>query len=79
MKKLFFSILFVTLTVTTITAQQFKLSAELRPRFENRHGYKTILNDDVDGANFISQRSRLNFNFSQNKIKIGVTLQNVRV
>lgn len=79
MKKFFFSILFVALTVTTITAQQFKLSAELRPRFENRHGYKTILEEGVDGANFISQRSRLNFNFSHEKVRVGVVLQNVRV
>ena len=79
MKKFFFLTLFVTLFVTTLTAQQFDLSAELRPRFENRHGYKTILEDGVDGANFVSQRTRLNFNFKQDKLRFKLSLQNVRV
>ena len=79
MRKFLFLTLLVTLTVTTLTAQQFDLSAELRPRFENRHGYKTLMNDGVDGANFVSQRTRLNFNFKQDKVKLGISLQNVRV
>ncbi|MDV7186003.1 alginate export family protein [Lutibacter sp. TH_r2] len=79
MRKYLFLSLFVTLFVTTLTAQQFDLSAEIRPRFENRHGYKSLISDGVDGANFVSQRSRLNFNFQQEKIKIGISLQNVRV
>ena len=65
--------------VTTTYAQQFDLSAEIRPRFENKHGYGSLLATDADGANFISQRSRLNFNFSHDKIKVGMSLQNVRV
>ncbi len=79
MRKYFYFTLFVTLIVTTNYAQQFDLSAEIRPRFENKHGYGSLLATDADGANFISQRSRLNFNFSQDKIKLGVSLQNVRV
>ena len=79
MKKLLITTVFVALFVTTLTAQQFDLSAEVRPRYENRHGYKTLINKDTDGANFVSQRTRLNFNFEQDKIRLGVTLQNVRV
>ena len=79
MRKFLFLTLLVTLTVTTLTAQQFDLSAELRPRFENKHGFGTLLNTNADGANFVSQRTRLNFNFQQDKIKLGVSLQNVRV
>ncbi len=79
MKKLLITTVFVTLLVTTLTAQQFDLSAEVRPRYENRHGYKTLINKDTDGANFVSQRTRLNFNFEQDKIRLGVSLQNVRV
>ncbi|SDX37580.1 Alginate export [Lutibacter oricola] len=79
MRKYFYLTLLVTLMVTTLSAQQFDLSAEIRPRFENRHGYKTLMNDGVDGANFVSQRTRLNFNFQQDKVKLGVSLQNVRV
>ncbi len=79
MKKLLYLTILVILCVTTLTAQQFDLSAEVRPRYENRHGYKTLLNKDTDGANFVSQRTRINFNFEQDKIRLGVTLQNVRV
>jgi hypothetical protein len=79
MRKIFFLTLLVSLTVTTLTAQQFDLSAELRPRFENKHGFGTLLQTDADGANFVSQRTRLNFNFQQDKIRLGVSLQNVRV
>ncbi len=79
MKKLLYLTILVTLFVTTITAQQFDLSAEVRPRYENKHGYQTLLNTDADGSNFVSQRTRLNFNFEQDKIRLGVILQNVRV
>jgi len=64
---------------TSIYAQQFNISAEIRPRFENRHGYKTLINKGIDGANFISQRSRLNFNFKNNKLILKISLQNIRV
>ena len=79
MKKSIISIVFITLFVTTLTAQQFDLSAEVRPRYENRHGYKTLINKSDDGANFVSQRTRLNFNYEKDKIRLGVTLQNIRV
>ncbi|UMB55392.1 alginate export family protein [Lutibacter sp. A64] len=79
MRKLLILTLLVTFIVTNLTAQQFDLSAELRPRFENKHGFGTLMQTDADGANFVSQRTRLNFSFTQDKIKLGVSLQNVRV
>ncbi len=79
MKKIFYLTVLVTLFVTTLSAQQFDLSAELRPRLESRHGYKTLFDKNTDGANFISQRSRLNFNFKQDKINLFISLQNIRV
>ncbi|AUC84055.1 hypothetical protein CW731_01560 [Polaribacter sp. ALD11] len=70
----------ITLFFTVlITAQSFKLSSEIRPRFENRHGYKTLIKSGEEGANFISQRTRLNFDYQQEKLTLGVSLQNVRV
>ncbi|WP_457616987.1 alginate export family protein [Lutibacter sp.] len=78
MKKSIFSIVFV-LFATAVVAQQFDISAEVRPRFENKHGYGTLLETNADGSNFVSQRTRLNFNFKQDKIKLGLSLQNVRV
>ena len=79
MKKYIFSAVITVLFATTVIAQQFDLSAEVRPRLENKHGYGTLLETNVDGASFVSQRTRLNFNFIQDKIKLGVSLQNVRV
>jgi len=78
MKKLFY-VAIIVLSLSTLNAQQFNLQAELRPRFENKHGFQTLLNTGADGTNFISQRTRLNFMFKQNKINFKVALQNVRV
>ena len=51
-----------------LSAQDFGVSAEIRPRFESKHGQKTLLEPGADGTNFISQRTRLNFNFSHHRI-----------
>ncbi|MEE9360991.1 MAG: alginate export family protein [Cellulophaga sp.] len=79
MKKIFIITIITFLISIPLVAQQFDLSAEVRPRYENKHGFKTLINDNDDGANFVSQRTRLNFNFEQDKIKLKVVLQNVRV
>ena len=79
MKKLVITSVIVTLFVATLSAQQFDLSAEVRPRYENKHGYKTLLATDADGSNFVSQRTRLNFGYKNEKLKAYVSLQNIRV
>lgn len=63
----------------TFFAQNFEASLELKPRFEYRHGFKTLIPDDVDAATFVSQRSRLNFNYGSEKLNAYLSLQNVRV
>ncbi len=78
MKKAIFLFVLV-LFGATLFAQKFDVSAEIRPRFESRHGYKSLVGKDVDGANFISQRTRLNFKYQQDKVRFGLTMQNVRV
>ena len=60
-------------------AQTVNISAELRPRFEYRHGYNTLFPDDAKPANFISQRTRLNGFFANKNFKAYVSLQDVRV
>lgn len=79
MKKGIFLLVMVVLMGSNLFAQQFDMSAEVRPRFESRHGYKSLAVKDVDGASFISQRTRLNFKYKQDKMKFGLSLQNVRV
>ena len=65
--------------VMTLYAQEFELSTELRPRFEYRHGFKTLIPDDENAASFVSQRTRLNLNYKSEKLNAFVTFQNVRV
>ena len=84
MKKLH-NLLFYLLTCAMLLpvvesyAQDFEVSAQLRPRFEYRHGYKTLMPENVDPAMFVSQRTRLNFNFANEKFKTGFSIQDVRV
>jgi hypothetical protein len=79
MKKHILIAIIAFFTILNTYAQQFDLSAELRPRYENKHGFGTLLLTDADGSHFVSQRTRLNFGFKNEKLKIGVSLQNVRV
>ena len=79
MKKLLYTIVFAILFITTSTAQQFDLSAEVRPRYENKHGYKTLISTGADGSNFVSQRTRLNFGYENNKLKLYISMQNVSI
>jgi len=58
---------------------QFTIDAELRPRFEYRHGYKTLFPDNVDPASFVSQRTRLKVGYKMEKLKFYLSVQDVRV
>ena len=79
MRKLYFSIVVVLLFASPLFSQQVDLSAELRPRFEYKNGYKSLLKIGEEGASFISQRTRLNLNYKQDNFKVRIVLQNVRV
>ena len=56
----------------------FELDLEFRPRFEYRDGYKSLTADTLKPASFISQRSRLNLNFTQKKFNFYFSVQDVR-
>lgn len=58
---------------------QLTIDAELRPRFEYRHGYKDLFPDNAEPAAFVSQRTRLNTAFSKDKYSFYLSLQDVRV
>ncbi len=72
------AIFLLVLTFSAEANAQFKFSAQLRPRAEYRHGYKTLPTTDAKPAFFISQRTRLNFDFGAKKFKLGISLQDVR-
>ncbi len=69
------------LCISFIYSQEFNLSAEIIPRLEVRNGFITLSNPNAEAAVFVSQRSRLKFAFqnTEEKIKFGMSLQNVRV
>lgn len=62
-----------------IYAQDFEVSAELRPRFEYRNGYKTLPVDSLDAATFVSQRTRLNLDYKHTYFDAYLSIQDVRV
>ena len=69
----------VTMTLALgTTYSQLKISGEIRPRFEYRHGYKTLPDSAANHAASIDQRTRINFDYTKDQIKFKVTLQDVR-
>lgn len=60
------------------STRTFELDLEFRPRFEYRDGYKSLTADTLKPAYFISQRSRLNLNFTQKKFNFYFSAQDVR-
>lgn len=72
------SFIVMTLAIGT-TYAQFKISAEIRPRFEYRHGYKKLADTMDKNAAFVSQRTRLNLDYKKERIQMKVVLQDVRV
>ena len=71
--------LILAIALPSMTSAQFVLSGELRPRAEYRHGFKSPATTDMDAAAFVSQRSRLNVAYKNEKMKFGLSLQDVRV
>jgi hypothetical protein len=44
-------------------AQELDANLQLRPRYEYRNGFKSLISNDDKATSFVSQRSRLNFNY----------------
>lgn len=79
MKKLRIIILIILGTISGATqAQELDMNLQIRPRFEYRNGYKTLLPEGQKGTSQISQRSRLNFNYKQDQFTVKLTFQNTR-
>lgn len=72
-------LLFCWLGITSLSYGQFTLSGEIRPRAELRDGFKTINTAKSDPAFFIEQRSRLYFDYQEDRIKLHLALQDVRM
>ncbi len=72
-------IFFFSLLSLSLVNAQLTVDAELRPRFEYRHGFKTLFPDSEDPAAFVSQRTRLNTGYVTEKLNFYISLQDVRV
>ena len=59
-------------------AQELKADVQIRPRYEYTNGFGTLLTPATSHTSFIGQRSRLNLNYGDAKLKVKMSLQNVR-
>ncbi len=57
----------------------FTIGAQIRPRFEYRHGFKKPLADGLKPASFVEQRSRVWFDYTNSKFHIRVNVQDIRM
>ena len=74
-KQLFLSLL--GLVSASTFGQEFSSDIQIRPRYEYTNGFGTLLTPTTDHTSFIGNRSRVNFNFSDTKLKVKLSLQNV--
>ncbi|MGI4750784.1 MAG: alginate export family protein [Janthinobacterium lividum] len=79
-KLLFLTTVFTLLILSFLrTSAQISLTGQLRPRAEYRDGYGTLEPITSKPAGFVSQRSRLIFNYKNSRLIFQTTLQDVRV
>jgi hypothetical protein len=60
-------------------AQELTADIQLRPRYEYTNGFGTLLTPTTSHTSFVGQRSRLNLNYGDEKLKVKLSLQNVSV
>lgn len=81
MKNVITKILLLTVAagLTISSRAQLSLTGQLRTRTELRDGQGTLLTQGASPAFFTSQRTRLSLLYSMNRLKFGITAQDVRV
>ncbi len=71
---LFFSFLLISIH---IMAQTLDINADVRARFEHRHGFNNLFPNHTEPAAFVNQRTRLNANYKAEKLQLFVAIQDV--
>jgi hypothetical protein len=66
------------LLISGTATAQFSFSGQYMSRGEYRHGYSTLSDTNMKAGAFISQRTRLNGEFKQEKYRLYVSVQDVR-
>lgn len=69
----------IILTTFSTIAQTFEAGLQLRPRYEFRNGFKTLLPEDADPASLVSQRSRLILGYGDEALKVKFSVQSIGV
>ena len=69
--------LFCLLFISNIAAQTLEVDADLRARFEYRHGFNNLFPDNADPAAFVNQRTRLNIGYKAEKLQLFIAIQDV--
>ncbi|MGA9639537.1 alginate export family protein [Flavobacterium sp.] len=59
-------------------AQEYSSDIQIRPRYEYTNGFGTLLTPTTSHTSFIGQRTRVNLNYGDEKLKLKMSLQNVR-
>lgn len=77
MKKIFTLVISLVAYYQVAIAQEFTLDADIRPRFEYRHGFGNLFPSEAKPAAFVTQRSRLNMDFKDEKLSLYFSLQDV--
>ena len=77
MKRIFTLVLLSLCLSSQLKAQEFTLDADIRPRFEYRHGFGSLFADNAEAAAFVTQRSRLNLGFKDEKLSLYFSVQDV--
>ncbi|MCK0201269.1 alginate export family protein [Ornithobacterium rhinotracheale] len=62
-----------------VSFAQLSIDANLKTRFEYRHGQADLYVKDTDPATFVSQRTRLGVNYKKDFLELQTSLQNVSV
>ncbi|WP_133067238.1 hypothetical protein [Flagellimonas pacifica] len=70
---------FLVLFTVLAAHAQVKVDAELRPRFEFRHGFQSLFPDNADPSAFVSQRTRLNAGYKNEYLNFYLSVQDIRV
>lgn len=69
--------LFLIFASLNLSAQTLDIDADLRARFEYRHGFNNLFPDNADPAAFVNQRTRLNIGYSAEMLEVFIALQDV--
>jgi hypothetical protein len=76
-KKLSLLFFIVVFTTINLTAQTLEIDADVRARFEYRHGFNNLFPNDEEPAAFVNQRTRLNIGYKAEKLQLFVAIQDV--